>query len=193
VIQGQLNYEKQTDYIIGADTMKMKNWICWFVFLAVLAFVASPAGAAIYLKVEGPVIQGDVTLTGYENQISIASYEQGMGVVITSAGTNGPQASPPQASKIIITKNLDPGSVPLFAICNQGTNIAKMTFTWISSGLGGTVAYYTVYLENILVSSGTQTSSGDRPAETYSLTFRRIRWTSGGSVSGWDYVANAPF
>jgi type VI secretion system secreted protein Hcp len=183
--------------------MKTKIFVRWFIFLSGLLLLANPLRAAIYLKIEGPVIEGEVTAQNYAKQIEVLSFQQAISVLTTNAPGGPPQAGPPKASDITITKYLDKSSPTLFLQCNQGTPIAKMTFSFVTSGAQGPVRYYQVYLEQVLISGISQSSGGDRPAESVSLTFTRIRWSywpqnADGSLgtkveSGWDYVANAPF
>jgi type VI secretion system secreted protein Hcp len=182
--------------------MRTKTLIRLLTFLALLSIAARPVSAAIYLKIEGPEIQGEVTAVNYDKQIEVLSFQQAISVLTTNVPGGPPQAGPPKAGDISITKYLDRSSPTLFLQCNQGEPIAKMTFSFVTSS-PAPVRYYQVYLEQVLISGISQSSGGDRPAESLSLTFTRIRWSywpqnADGSLgtkveSGWDYSVNAPF
>jgi len=168
-----------------------------FVLLTLLTLVLRPAGAAIYLKFT-PVIKGDSVVSGYTDQIEVNSFQMGVGVTIAT-GAGGQQASKPNVSEITVSKYLEKSSPTLVLDLNQGTKLTDATFSFVTTGGGGSpLLYYTVFLEDVFVTGYSVSSGGDRPSESLSLHFGKIHWTyypvagstANPETSGWDYVAN---
>jgi len=182
----------------------MKTLIRSFVFLAFLALVVSPAWAAfdMFLKIEGPVIEGESTAPGYTNQMQLFSYSQGISnpSFIDASGLHSGRAS---LSSLSVMKKLDKSTPLLLLNSNQGTHIGKVTLSLVLAGVSDGLIC-TVYMEDVLIESVQHSGSSggdDRPTESVSFACSRIRWSyyptpgsqAGKVESGWDYVANVPF
>ena len=184
--------------------MKMKNLVRAFLFFAVFALLASSARATfdMFLKIEGPVIEGESTTPGYTNQMQLFSYSQGI-YNPSSSDTNGVHSGRASVSSLNVMKTLDKGSPLLLFNSNQGTRIGKVTLSLVSAGASGGLIC-TVYMEDVLIESVQHSGSSggdDRPTESVSFACSRIRWTyyptpgsqAGKVESGWNYATNVPF
>lgn len=165
--------------------------------LAVVA-LATPTHAAIFLKIEAPLIEGEVTVKGYEKQIEILDFSQEVANSGTVLGGGGGGAGKAVPSVISVTKQLDKTSPTLMLKCNNGAMLGKATFTFTINDGTGEKSYYRIVAENVLVKKIAHSASGERPMETLELEFTKIRWTyypTPGSTlspieSFWDYATN---
>lgn len=129
---------------------------------------------SIYMQFDG--IQGDATDTGFEQWITLDTFQWGIGRGITTpvGSAANREASQPSVSEITVTKQLDIASNPLFQniVTDQGGKTVKISFTRTGSG-GDKFLEYT--LTNTLISGYHITSSGDRPVESLSLNFTKVQ------------------
>jgi type VI secretion system secreted protein Hcp len=167
--------------------------------LVAVATMAASTHAAIYLKIESPIIEGEVTAKGYEKQIEILSFSHQIansGTVL--GGTGGGGAGKAMPSPISVTKLLEKSSPALMLRCNRGDVIGKATFTFTVNN--GTVEqfYYRIVAENVLIKKVAHSAAGERPTEELEFEFSMITWTyypTPGSTAGavesvWDYATN---
>lgn len=146
----------------------------FFAACAIGLVFSSPAHAALYLC--NPVIKGDATAQGYEECIDINSVQDGVGRAIAlGGGGGGRQVSAPNFSEITLTKQMDRASVPLRREAGVGKSMA-WTIHFVSTG-PEPCEYYTIELFDTLLSSHSMSSGGDRPSESLSLNFTKIRYT----------------
>ncbi len=153
----------------------LKRWsFPLFLPLVVAALcLAGGASAGIYLNVVGATqgtIAGDATESNHLNWINTHSFQHGIGVGI---GLDGLPTGQPSLSDVTLTKMLDPSSIKLLtAILNQEPfTICTLDFV---AGVGPTV-YYRVELEEARISGYSQSSGGDRPSESLSLSYSKIK------------------
>jgi type VI secretion system secreted protein Hcp len=169
----------------------------------VLPILTIPGLAAIYLKIEG--IKGDVTTQGYEGTIAVQSAQVGVGRGIGSpTGGQGRETTTPSFSEVTITKVSDSTTPALFLEAVAGTKgkAVDLLFTRTLT-TGQEVPYYTITLSDVLVSSFSQSSGGDVPAESISLNYTKIemiytpydaKGTKGTPVrAGYDLTNGAKF
>lgn len=126
----------------------------------------------VYLKIEG--IKGNVTEKGHSDWIECHSLQWGVGRAITStvgAGKNR-ESSMPSISEITITKNMDDASPKLFEEACVGDG-KKYIIHLTKTGEGAEV-YTEFELEDCMISGYSQSSGGDRPVESVSLSFSKI-------------------
>jgi type VI protein secretion system component Hcp len=144
-----------------------------------LPFLAIPATATLFLKVDG--IKGDVPVKGYEGWIESQSLQFGITRAVMPKGG----ASAPQVSEIVITKLTDVASPLLFVESLQG-NPKPVDLEFVRTGPRGAERFYTLKLYDTLVSAFSQSSGGDVPTESVSLNFLKMELTYR------DYVNGAP-
>jgi len=157
---------------------------------------------AIFLDI--PDIKGQSTIKGYEDKIEILSASHGVAMQITASPSNTERTSgKPNHQDVTVSKYVDLSTCPLIAACNAGTNLKTVTMT-VGRNDGGTVLPYMVYtLDNAIVSSvSVSAGSGDRPTETITLNYTKIKWDftqqnaamgkKGNNGAIWDLALNTP-
>ena len=148
----------------------------------------SAASARIFLELDG--IQGESDVVGFENQIELGSFQFGVG-----KGGNKAVAS---FSEITVTKQLDRSTPTLMLRTATGATIpsAKIRFT---RGAEEPIVFLRYCLTGVRVTSFSQSSGGDAPSESVSLSYATIVQSytqqgpgGGGTVfdEGWDLMRN---
>jgi type VI secretion system secreted protein Hcp len=127
---------------------------------------------AIYLELDG--IKGSVTDSKFKDQIELASFQWGAGIGVGSARGGDRTTSEPSISEIIGSKTLDKASEGLFKQLLMGEAIAKGKISFTAAAKGETVAYAVIDLEDIIISSYSQSSGGEFPTESISLNFAKF-------------------
>ena len=130
----------------------------------------------ILLQLTG--ITGDSNIDAHVGWIPVNSVQMGVGRGIsTSTGGADRETSNPSFSEITVTKPTDISSTNLFAQAIYGMKIGDTcTFDFIQTGGTGKEVqiYMQLILTNPIISSYSLTSSGDRPAESFSINFTKI-------------------
>ncbi len=132
---------------------------------------------AIYVKYTSPTVAGDVTTQGFADQFEVQSYQFGVGRGVgTATGASGNrEASTPSVSEITLTKNLDQASGGLLKEAFSGAGKAGAVISFVRTDGGGGVTYLEITLTNVMVSGYSMSSGGDRPSESISLNFTKMR------------------
>jgi len=130
----------------------------------------------IYLKLDN--IPGSATDKGFENQIVVKSFGWAGGVPITGGVGNMANRAAGKASLADITleKPLDAASHELLKHMLKGKVIAKGVFTFVAANNNESEKYLEVTLENIIISSLNQHSTGESPTESVSLNYSKIEF-----------------
>jgi type VI secretion system secreted protein Hcp len=135
----------------------------------------------IYMKVEG--ITGEVTESKHKDWIELGSLQWGTSRIIqmpTGAGKSR-DAQLPNVSEVMCTKNMDKSSVELLTWAFGGTQGKKVELHNVTvGGKEASHTYLEIILTNALISSFSQSSSGDKPQESLSLNFTKIEYKSTG-------------
>jgi type VI secretion system secreted protein Hcp len=131
---------------------------------------------AIYMKYSSPDVKGDVTTSGFTDQIELGSFQWGVGRGVGSpTGASGNrEASTPSVSEITITKGLDQGTDGILKEAFSGAGKATAVISFVRTDGGGGVAYLVYTLTNVMLSGYSISSGGDRPSESLSLNFTKI-------------------
>ncbi len=170
----------------------------------VIAFVLScfahqASGALdIFLKIEGPEIEGESTDATHTKEIEVLAWSWGAsqsGSTHLGGGGGGGKAN---FQDISITKWLDKSSVTLLKVLTEGAHIDKATLTVRKPG-GANVLV--MVMENIIVSSLSTGGSGgeDRLTENVTLNFSKFTITyfpeddSTDPTFKWDIAENETF
>jgi len=143
------------------------------------------ARSSIFMKYDS--IAGDVTAKGYAGDSQLSSLQWGVSRDIGSpAGGADREASAPSVSEVVITKNLDSASAPLFQEALGGTpSDVELDFA-----NGKSQTYLKLDLSNVLISGYSMSSGGDRPTESLSLNFTKISFNMvdiKGTAQSFDY------
>jgi type VI secretion system secreted protein Hcp len=128
---------------------------------ATLATIQSTADAAAYIKYDG--IKGEVTAKGHEGEIELTSWSWELS---QSADPRSPIIRP-----IGITKEADSTTPKLHEVLLSGSQAASATLTMTKTATDQILDYMIIDMTNVSVSTAGISSGGDRPVESYSLTF----------------------
>jgi len=119
-------------------------------------------------------INGECKRDGYDKWIEVDSLQFGVGRGISSAsGATSRQASEPSVSEVVFTKSMTIDSGDLFFQSLCGTGV-KAEFHVINTNSKTNKPYFTVTLEDTMISGYSVSSGGDRPSESISLNFTKI-------------------
>ena len=146
--------------------------------MACLLFSSLPLWAAIDLFLNIPNIPGESQAPGFVNQIELSGFSESIAnpvAIIPSGVSNGPAV----LGNIVITKNLDATSTPLYLACAQGTMLQNPVVLTVQKAGTTPVVIYTLSLTNVYVKSVASSASGggSLPAETVTLTCGQIQWS----------------
>ena len=124
-------------------------------------------------------INGESTVAGHDKWITISSIQFGVGRGISSVGGGGDrETSNPSFSEVTLSKSMDVASTELFMQATCGKSLGKAEIHFIQTGgadAKGQV-YLKIELEEVLVSSYSASSGGERPSESFSLNFTKISY-----------------
>lgn len=158
----------------------------------------------IYLKFETK-IEGSVGAGDHKGWINVDSFQLGVGRSITSSGRGSDRdTSNPSFSEATFSRGTDKASPELFFQAIHGKSLGPATIDFVQTA--GADKPEQVYLQfelgDAIVSSYSISSGGERPTESFSLNFVKIRKKycqfSGkdlktDSEKKWDIVANASY
>src|SRR5262249_49890033 len=150
-------------------------------------------------------IEGAVKTGQHKGWINVDSFQLGVGRSITSSGKGSDRdTSNPSFSEATFSRGSDKASPELFAQAIYGKSLGPATIDFVN--VGGPDEPEKVYLQfelgDAIVSSYSISSGGDRPTESFSLNFVKIRKKfvafDGGKVDTqsekkWDIVANKTY
>jgi type VI secretion system secreted protein Hcp len=149
-----------------------------------------------------PDIKGECTLKGFEDKIQILSFSHGIAMQVTSDPSNSERTSgKPNHQDLTISKYVDLATCPTLAACNAGTNLKTCTITVGRNDAGAVLPYLVYTMENVIVSNASLSSGGgDRPVETISLNYTKVKWDftqqkadtgkKGNNGAVWDLATN---
>jgi len=181
----------------------MMTWLSHrFSSLLAAALLAAPAFAASdYLLLEIDGIPGESKDQAHPAAIEIASFSFGA-ANSGRVGAPGTGAGKVSFSDISFSKVIDKTSPLLYLRTANGARIPKATLFVRRPSSNMVLEYCTVTLSDVLVTGmvTSGSSGGDRPSESFSLSFGKIEFSyrpqkADGSLdapikSGWDVVSN---
>jgi type VI secretion system secreted protein Hcp len=155
-----------------------------------------------YLQIEG--IKGESTDSKHQGWIEVTgvswNVHQPRASAVSTAG--GHTTGRAELSEVSFKKMADLSSPVLQQTCAMGKTIPKARFEFMrADGNGEPIKYYSVELENVMISSVSPASNeGGIIAEKVSLAYSKIKWnyiqqsikggTAGNTSGGWDAAAN---
>jgi type VI secretion system secreted protein Hcp len=153
------------------------------------ATAAGDASAAFdtFIKFEG--ITGESTFKGEEGAIKLHSFEFSATAV---ADTTGLASGKRQFSEIVIQKAVDPASISLFKSFLTGEHVKSVEIDFTTTHHDTATTYLKIDLANVLISSFSISSGGDRPTESISFNFQKIQTTYVGQIPGVAPTAPPP-
>jgi type VI secretion system secreted protein Hcp len=129
------------------------------------------------ILVKYPDVKGESKLTGFADHFEVSSFQFGVGRGISSAyGTSTREGSVVSVSEITMTKTSDGTTIKLFEEALHGELDNKVEIKFVRTGKGNTpVVYFSIELEGCGVSGFSMSSGGDRPTESLSLNFDKVK------------------
>jgi type VI secretion system secreted protein Hcp len=146
-----------------------------------LAFLLLPitfsSHSKIFINYDGLSIKGDSQDNNFKDWIQIDSYQLGAGRAVGTPLNGSRDLSKVSLSEVTLTKQFDNSSVPLRQeiFSNQERRLVEIHFTRQGSR-SESESYFIVRLNNVLLSSISASSGGDRPSESLSLNYTKIEW-----------------
>lgn len=128
------------------------------------------------ILIKYPDVTGESKVEGYDGYFEVTSLQFGVGRGISSAyGTSTREGSVASVSEITVTKVSDGTSLKLFeeALHGELDNTVKIEF--VRTSKGAPVTYLSFELEGCGISGYSLSSGGDRPSESLSLNFDKIK------------------
>lgn len=159
---------------------------------------AGPSGSAApepntrdvaFMHVDGGTlgtIDGEATEKGHEKWITISGYD-GDATAPTSGGSGGGGVGKVQLKPIVITKPIDKSTPKLFEALVTGRRLPAVQIDFVrSDGTGGDEVFYSVKLEQVVVTAVHQTDAGKVSGQTLeqvSLDFQSIEISYGSETA----------
>lgn len=130
---------------------------------------------AILLNFE-TAITGDSNVEKHEEWITLDSVSFNVARTINaSGGGKSREVSNPMFGEVQCMKSTDMTSPEIMFQAIQGKTLGAAELHWVQTGAEGTTqVYYTVKLGNAIVSSYDISSGGDRPSESFAVSFDEI-------------------
>ena len=185
--------------------MHIKISASFYLFLGLIGFMATPAIAADKIFLCSESLEGESQDARYPGCIDVLAWSWGATIPIDQSSGGG-GAGKVDFQDLSLTKAVDKSSVAFASHLPAGKHIPKVEiFVDNCTAECGNSAYYTVTLENVLVSSiSLGGSAGDnRPTEQVSLNFSKIQWCystidNKGQLgtpvcTGWDLQSNSAY
>lgn len=153
----------------------------------------------------GDAIKGDSTIDGFKSKIEIMSFSHSVQMQVVNDVSNSQRTSgKPYLGEFSISKYVDSTTPTLNQHCCAGTEIKKATITCTrNSGeaKGAPMTFIKYILDNVYISSiSVNGGGGDKPSESLSLNFSKIRWEKttqasdgvkkGTSATSWNAETN---
>jgi type VI secretion system secreted protein Hcp len=164
----------------------------------------SMSSGTIFIEIDG--VKGESTAEQGKDKIEILSWNHGVAMPLTSGASNTARAHGRTVHQdFSFTKYVDITTPTLALKCSGGDDIKKIELTIFQADKndGPMVQYYTITLEDcILTNVSISGGPGDRPVETVSVNYRKIKWSykkqgapspggdKGKAEAGWDLEKN---
>lgn len=156
---------------------------------------------AILLKFDTE-IKGDSNIKDHEDWITLESASFNVQRSIsTSGGGKSREVSNPMFGDVQCFKTTDVTSPEIFFQAIQGKSLGKAELHWVQTGAeGSTQVYYSVTLDAPIVAHYDISSGGDRPTESFSISFAEIVTqfddfdgdaVASGTPKGWNLITSS--
>ena len=139
-------------------------------------------------------IEGEATLSGYENQIecSVMRHAIDLPVITSSTSAKRVESGGSRHGTVELTHRIDKASPKLRQNLCQGSNLGTVTITRLASGntKDETIELKNAHCQQIQVDTPVDSATGepaDEVLETFCLSYDEISWQTGaasGNISG---------
>lgn len=127
-----------------------------------------------FLNIDG--IKGESTDENHKQWIEVLSYSLGMSQPASMASaTGGRTAERVTMSDFTINKVVEASSPYLALACCDGRHIKEVKLE-VCEATQSKHKYLEIVMENVIISSYQPSGSGDKPLETVSFNFGKIKW-----------------
>ncbi|MGA2400946.1 MAG: type VI secretion system tube protein Hcp [Syntrophobacteraceae bacterium] len=158
----------------------------------------------IFLKIEGPTVEGESVVAKHEKEIDIYGWSWGMTQSGSMHVATGGGSGKVSVQDIHISKKVDKSSTVLMKHCSSGQHFDKATLMVYKAGGDQPVEYMKIVMDKVIISSySTGGNEGDDSInESLSLNFSKYKVTYtpqlATGVKGaeaehtWDIAKNQP-
>ena len=148
----------------------------------IVGIVSGPVAAVdMFLKIDG--IDGEAVDEAHSDWIDVLSVEWGAMRTPPRVNLARPQRDAMRKrpgrvkyGDITLTKSYEKSSPKLAEACAKGTHIPKVSLEWTTSEADGS-RYMRVELQDVTISSYGIDATGDRPMESISLNYAKVKTT----------------
>jgi type VI secretion system secreted protein Hcp len=164
------------------------------------AVAPADAVAEIFLKLQG--VDGESTDDKHKGEIEILSYSQAFKSTLAAPGGGGGGTGKASCGAVTVVKEIDRSSPVLISSVVAGKHIGKATITFRTVGGDNPLEYYTVVLNDVVVTEIEQQDAADpgrimervvlAPSK-FEFSYRPVNAKGGlgaAVTAGWDCVAN---
>lgn len=189
----------------------MKKLLLPLLILGISGLFNQASSQKIFMKVNasGYTFEGTSMVRGYEHQISVQSFSDGLvgcsgGNSNMSSGTSGGCKTSLTDFSMIIPLSL--ATIDFKSAMLQGKILSDVDMVQVASGANGSLfESYKIHMENVTITSIQDGGSagGGNPFISVTLSPTKIAWevltqnSTGGpgntSSYGWDFAKNSPF
>ncbi|MGF6088710.1 Hcp family type VI secretion system effector [Pseudomonas sp. 18173] len=154
-----------------------------------------------FIKING--IPGEALDEQHRDWIEITGYRFGthQGTSATASSAGGASTGRTTVTDFTFTKKLDKSSCKLMEASCAGEHLKEVVLSLHRAG-GDKLKFFEIRLEEVIISSYSQTASDGVPSESISLDYGRIKTVytlqkrvdgaGGGNVAGgWDRISNS--
>ena len=131
-----------------------------------------------FIEIDG--IKGETTAAQGKDKIEVLSWSHGVSMPLTSGASNTARAHGRSVHQdFTFTKYIDITTPTLNLKCTGGDDIKKVELTVFQADKadGPDVQYYTITMEDVILTSVSIGGGGDRPIETVTFNYRKIKWS----------------
>jgi type VI secretion system secreted protein Hcp len=131
-----------------------------------------------FIEIDG--IKGETTAAQGKDKIEVLSWSHGVSMPLTSGASNTARAHGRSVHQdFTFTKYIDITTPTLNLKCTGGDDIKKIELTVFQADKadGPDVQYYTITMEDVILTSVSIGGGGDRPIETVTFNYRKIKWS----------------
>ncbi len=137
-------------------------------------FLTTDLSAQVFVKFDG--IDGEVTAHQHEKWTDFSSIQFGVAKEGNMNTGSTRQRSAAQMTEVNLTKVFDQSSVKLLEATTLGKVFKKVEIHLMKSGGKGMIPFLTITLENASLTNYSISSAGQRPEESVSVQFEKIKF-----------------
>jgi type VI secretion system secreted protein Hcp len=177
----------------------MRKILCLLFFATCMLF-CNNSFSQIYLFIKaldnnGVLLNGGSIQAGHTGQIDGLSYSQG--------ASNACTTCVPQGSDFTFMMVLNPAAVGIRQMLFKSLHLQSVDITYQKPGTSGTIDFYKMHMENVIITSYQESGSNEIPTVSVSINPAKQAWqftatktdgTAGAKTKGgWDFSSNTEY